>query len=308
MRDVDANATSSNPTIDPSRHPADAASPGAIPPFVKRAAVVGAGALLLHAARRRPRGVVAGAMTLAGSSLVWRGITGEARGSVVWRVGTALGLGAQTKSLTHTIARSATIKRPLAEVRAFFTDPENLALSPLPLRTVSNHERLADGYHRWILHGPLGLTRRLDLMFTTGTGERVLTWESRPDAPIHVHGELAVQPTSDTRECKLAARLEVGAPRGVVGFFTARAIETFFAETLGDALNRLAPLIEMRTEARQRGGVEAQVPSPAPSGAPQTHDPVGTQPAATRPDTMMGHPDEHPGRSAFHRPLGTLTQ
>jgi uncharacterized membrane protein len=137
--------------------------------------------------------------------------------------------------------RSVTIGKPRTEVFAFFRDFKNLA------RFMENIERVdvvdATRSH-WVVKAPAGHVVEWDSVLTAEEPDRLLAWETGPDAEVKNHGRVEFRDAPGDRGTELHATIVYEPPGGALG----KLIATLFQKEPGIQakrdLRRLKMLLE----------------------------------------------------------------
>jgi len=197
-------------------------------PTMRLAATATGGALLLCGAKRR--GAIGAGVGLMGGALITRGVTNVSMRKFA---------GDHGKTKEFSIARVITIKAPLAEVFAFWSQPENFAEFMTHVQAV---KKIGEGLYRWTIGGP-ALSIEWDAQLTDFEFNRLCGWRSLPGALIRHHGVTRFQANADG-STRLDLKLSYAPPAGT----NALAIKELFGldpkREMDDDLMRIKSFIE----------------------------------------------------------------
>jgi uncharacterized membrane protein len=137
--------------------------------------------------------------------------------------------------------RAVTIGKPRADVFAFFRDFTNLA------RFMENIERvdvIDDQHSHWVVKAPADHKVEWDSVLTAEEPDRLLAWETGPDAEVKNHGRVEFRDAPGGRGTELHATIVYDPPGGALG----KLIATLFQKEPGMQakrdLRRLKMLLE----------------------------------------------------------------
>jgi uncharacterized membrane protein len=214
--------------------------------------ILAAGALAGYGLRRRsPAG---GAAAMAAAALLHRGATGHCNVYQALGVNRAKGTGRFADVGSDTRARlggragtivdeSITIRRPAADVYAFWRQLENLpsVFSHLASVTVN-----ADGTSRWVAKGPAGVPVQWDARVINDIDNRLIAWQSLEGSTVATAG--SVNFTDTGLNTFVHVRLQYDPPAGRIGAQIASWLGDDPAATIRDDLRRLKVRMETNTE------------------------------------------------------------
>jgi uncharacterized membrane protein len=215
--------------------------------------IAGGAALAIYGLERRD--LKGGLLAILGAELVRRGATGHCL------VYDALDLSTASDATAHGLHRdlpaspaatvrasravkiehSVTVKRPAADLYAFWRDPANL---PRVFEFVERVEMLSDTTARWRVRGPAGLSIDWDAEIINEIPNELLAWKSVGDADIPNAGSLRFRPAPDDRGTEVRLVLEYEPPAGHLGAWVAKLVEANPEAQIRDAFRRFKQLAE----------------------------------------------------------------
>lgn len=204
------------------------------------------------------------AMTLAGSVLLHRGISGHSfiydamgntgqsgrmsqmRGGMQQRMGQAQG---QIKERMRDMAsehavrveESVTIRKPVAEVYRFWRNLENLPRFMSHLATVKT---LGGGRSHWTAKGPAGTKIDWDAMTTDERTNERISWRSLEGSQVPNHGKVEFRETQGGQATEVRVELEYHPPGGAVGAAVAKLFGEEPSQQIRDDLQQLKQKLE----------------------------------------------------------------
>jgi uncharacterized membrane protein len=137
--------------------------------------------------------------------------------------------------------RAVTIGKPRHEVFAFFRDFSNLG------RFMENIERvdvLDDKRSHWVVQAPAGHQVAWDSILTAEEDDRLLAWESGPDAEVRNHGRVEFRDAPGGRGTELHATIIYEPPGGGLGAAIAKLFQMEPGMQAKRDLRRLKMLLE----------------------------------------------------------------
>jgi uncharacterized membrane protein len=156
------------------------------------------------------------------------------------------------------VGRTVTIRRPRAELFAFWRDIENLAQV---MENVESVQRTGgDGRAVWTIKAPAGRTVEIETEITREVENELIEWRSVEGSDIETEGRVTFEDAPGDRGTRVGLMIAYDAPGGELG----RAIaKLFLREPETQArhdLKRLKMLMEtgeIATSARRRDGTRA---------------------------------------------------
>lgn len=215
---------------------------------VERWLSIGLGTLIALLARRKRSRFSQILLSATGGGLVWRGVVGhcpiyQSLAVDSQQVRHAAGKLFAEPEPIH-VHKTLLIRRPLDEVYAFCSLPANLQLV---VRSAERVERLADGYQRWYLRGRGGFRFSCDIEITEDQeNNHLISWRSRPNAPLNVQGFLSCKKGRDSKETEVRASLSCDPPLGVIGNLAARSTLPIAEQLVAESLRRLRQILEAK--------------------------------------------------------------
>src|SRR5688572_18194404 len=208
-----------------------------------------AGGILAGYATRR-RSPLGGAAAIAGALLLHRGATGhcavyQAAGiNRVRGTGISADRGSDTRSRLGGAAgimveESVTIRRPLAEVFAFWRKLENLPRFMEHLASVNEHP---DGTSHWVAKGPAGMQVEWDARIINELPNNLIAWQSLTGATVATAG--SVHFTETRLGTTVRTRFQYDPPAGKVGAAVAALLGDDPAQSVREDLRRLKVVLE----------------------------------------------------------------
>jgi uncharacterized membrane protein len=215
--------------------------------------VVGGAALAVYGLERRD--FQGGLLTVVGAELVRRGATGHCLFYDALNVSTASDATAHgphrdlpasraaTVRASHAvkIERSVTVKRPAAELFAFWRNPANL---PRLIDVVESVETVDDTAAHWRVRGPGGTTIEWDAQIINEIPNELLAWKSVGDADVPNAGSLHFRAAPEDRGTEVRLVLEYEPPAGHLGAWLAKLVKENPDAQVRDALRRFKQLAE----------------------------------------------------------------
>jgi uncharacterized membrane protein len=162
------------------------------------------------------------------------------------------------------VTRSVTIRRPPADVYAFFRNLENLPRVMQHLESV----RIVNGHSVWRAKAPAGLTIEWKAEIVQDRPNEVLAWRSLPGAFVPNAGVVRFNPASRDRGTELLVELKYDPPGGAIGAAMAKLFGEEPSLQIAGDLRRVKQVLEtgevVQSDASVKGGGPAR-PSSAPS-------------------------------------------
>ncbi len=200
------------------------------------ASAVGGGLLALYGLSRKSAGGVA--LAAAGGALVARGVSGYCPAYGALGTSTAEG---ETAPLPVEVAESLTVRRPRAEVYAFWRKLENL---PRFMHHLERVTELDGRRSRWEAKGPGPIP---DLSWEAEIVEErpgeLLAWRSLPGADVENAGHVRFEDAPDGGT-EIHARIAYRPPAGPLGAAVARWLDPVLGQMVRDDVRRLKNLLE----------------------------------------------------------------
>lgn len=210
----------------------------------ERAASMAAGAGLCVAGLLRfsPLGL---GLVGVGALLIRRGMTGHSRLYRALRVSSAHGLRGPSASVPHgqgvRLRRSITVRRPPAEVYAFWRRLETL---PPLLSHVESIEVLSDRLSRWRARGPAEAALEWEAEIINDLPGELIAWRSVRESNLHHAGSVRFDRAAGGHGTRVTVTLEYQPPAGLVGALAARLLGADPEQQVDEALHRLKMALE----------------------------------------------------------------
>ena len=203
-------------------------------------AAAGAGLLLAALSRRDRAGALA---AIAGGVLLFRGASGycpvnAAVGRNTAADSTRIALGGNRG--VH-VKESITIDRPLAELYAFWRNPENLPRFMEHLDSVQQIDR--DRSH-WVAKAPAGMRVEWDAEIINEVENQVIGWRSLPGAHVASAGSVNFDNAGEGRGTRVTVHLQYDPPAGKLGALFAKLFGEEPSQQIHEDLRRLKRLLE----------------------------------------------------------------
>jgi uncharacterized membrane protein len=210
-----------------------------------------AGAVLTTWALRR-RGAPGGMAALAGTTLLYWGLTGRCQGFRWLGVNharrgpdvpadrgsdTRRQLGGEDYGI-H-VDEAIVIARPAAEVYRFWRNFENLPPFMRHLESVAIRE---EGISHWVAKGPAGTTVAWDARVINDVDNRLIGWQSLEGSTIATAGSVHFDEVD--RGTRVRVRLQYNPPAGRLGDAVARLFGEDPGQTIREDLGRLKQMLE----------------------------------------------------------------
>ncbi|MFN2567845.1 MAG: SRPBCC family protein [Gemmatimonadaceae bacterium] len=217
------------------------------------ASVVGGAVLAVYGLDRRDLG--GGLLAVLGAELIRRGATGHCLLYDALNVSTASDATARgphrdlpaSRAATVRASRavkvehSVTVKRPAAELYAFWRDPANL---PRVIEFVESAEQLSGRTAGWRARGPAGKVIEWDAEIINDIPNELLAWKSVGDADVPNAGSLHFREAPNGRGTEVRIVFEYEPPAGHIGAWIAKLVKEDPSVQLRDALRRFKQLAE----------------------------------------------------------------
>jgi len=139
------------------------------------------------------------------------------------------------------VERSITVKRPAAELFAFWRDPANL---PRILDFVEAVDMLDDTHARWRVRGPAGKSIEWQAEIINEIPNELLAWKSVGDADVPNAGSLHFRAAPNGRGTEVRIVFEYEPPAGHLGAWIAKLVKENPDDQVRDALRRFKQLTE----------------------------------------------------------------
>ncbi len=149
------------------------------------------------------------------------------------------------------LEEAVTIRRPAAELYAFWRDPQNLAGV---MENVVSIEKLDDTRSRWTVKAPAGKEVSWESVVTNDIPDRELSWQSAEGADVANSGRIRFEDAGD-RGTVVRATIAYEPPGGVVGQIVAKLFQREPRIQARRDLHRFKQLMEtgeIATSARNR--------------------------------------------------------
>ena len=230
-------------------HDAGSERPGPNVGRTERVLSMMAGGVLAGYAMRR-RSALGGAAAMAGAALLHRGATGHCSVYQATGINRVRGTGITADRGSDTRARlggpagimveeSVTIRRPLAEVFAFWRRLENLPRFMQHLKRVDEHP---DGTSHWVARGPAGVPVEWDARIINELPDSLIAWQSLTGATVATAGSVHFNETP--LGTRIRTRFQYDPPAGKLGAGVAAVLGDDPAQSVREDLRRLKIMLE----------------------------------------------------------------
>lgn len=140
------------------------------------------------------------------------------------------------------ISRSVTIRRPAAELYAFWREVENLPRIIKHPVSITRESALAS---HWSVSAPPGDRRvEWDAVIINDEADRLIAWRSREGAEVPNAGTVRFEPAPGDEGTEVSVVLEYDPPGGKIGALLAKLSEEEPGRQVGEALRRFKALME----------------------------------------------------------------
>jgi uncharacterized membrane protein len=153
------------------------------------------------------------------------------------------------------VVRAVTIRRPAAELYAFWRNLENLAQvihHPVTITATSPEES------HWSVSAPGKRRVEWNALVINDHPDRLIAWRSREGADVENAGTVRFDPAPGEEGTEVTVTLEYNPPGGRLGAAVAKLTRDSAAAQVGDALRRFKALMEAgeipTIEGQPRGG------------------------------------------------------
>jgi len=191
------------------------------------------------------RGFTGAGLATLGGALVHRGMTGHCPMYGALRVSTAHGVRAPSASVAHgrgiRVKHTVTIRRPAAELFAFWRQLENL---PRFMVNIESITELDARRSRWRVRGPLESVIAWDAEIINEVEGELIAWRSLPGSLVATAGSVRFQPALGELGTRVTVTLEYDPPVGVVGATISRWLGIDPDSQVEGDLHRLKVLME----------------------------------------------------------------
>lgn len=222
-------------------------------------------------------------MVIAGSGLLWQGITG--RGYLYKLLGVRPAFPGQGDSISipyrlgERASAAVTVLKPRAEIYRFWREFTNLPRFMKHLKEVQLRD---DRHSHWVAEGPAGVRAEWDAEVIQEVENELISWRSLPGSRVDVAGSVRFREAPANRGTEILVELQYNPPAGAAGAFIAKLFgrdpETEMEEDLARLKQQLESGEIATTEGQSKGGARqaAQGPdSPSRQAYPQTPAPTG---------------------------------
>lgn len=197
-----------------------------------------AAALTYGLSRRSSRGVCA---ALAVTPLAYRAMTGHWPGYIDALLPTTDSREALAGDRGIHVREAIRIEKPIAEVYRFWRQLDQLPQFMSHLERVTE---LGDGRSHWVVKGPGGLNLEWDAKIINEVENKVIGWQSLPDADVVTAGSVVFAPGRSGQGTQVSVHLQYAPPAGQLGAFVATAFGREPSQTIREDLRRLKQLLE----------------------------------------------------------------
>jgi uncharacterized membrane protein len=139
------------------------------------------------------------------------------------------------------VVKSVTVRRPAAELYAFWRDLSNLAKvikHPVQITTLSAIES------HWAVSAPGRDPVEWDALIINDEPDRLIAWQSRENAEVPNAGSVRFEPAQGQGGTEVTVKLEYDPPGGKLGALIAKLTGDEAGQQVADALARFKALFE----------------------------------------------------------------
>jgi uncharacterized membrane protein len=197
-------------------------------PTARLLAGVGGGFLAVYGRARR--GLIGTAMSLAGLSLLARGVSNMDLKRLFG------GTGRRAVDVTKAI----NINAPVEQVYEYWSHFENFPRFMTHVREIRDS---GDGRSHWVVAGPAGAPVEFDAMITKQVPNQIIAWKSLPDQTVKSAGIVRFDPNPDG-SMRVTVHMSYNPPAGVLGHAVASLFGVDPKKAMDDDLVRLKSLLE----------------------------------------------------------------
>ncbi len=138
------------------------------------------------------------------------------------------------------VIRAVTIRKPAAELYAFWRDPANL---PQVINHPTEIDTLSATETHWTVSAPFGRVQ-WDTVIINDHADRLIAWESREGSDVAHAGSVRFETAPDDEGTEVTVALEYNPPGGKLGAAIAKLTRDAASSQVYDALHRLKALME----------------------------------------------------------------
>ena len=183
-------------------------------------------------------------LTAAGTTLVYRGVTGHC--PVYSTLGVTTAGNEDTRSALAgdrgiNVHEAVTLERQIDEVYAFWRRFENL---PRFMTYLERVDDLGNGRTHWVAKGPLGTTVEWDAEIINEIENQVIGWRSLPGSDVTMAGSVNFDRVRNGRATRVLVRLQYAPTAGRAGALVARWFGREPSQTIREDLRRFKQLLE----------------------------------------------------------------
>jgi len=164
------------------------------------------------------------------------------------------------------VSKSVTIRRPRAEVYAFWRDLENLPRFMYHLSGVTN---TGNGRSHWVANAPAGSTVEWDAEITDEIPNERLAWRSLRGSDVRHEGTVRFREAPGDRGTEVDVELRYDAPGGTAGATIAKLFGEEPQQQIRDDLRRFKQVMETGEVVLSDGSLEGAGQGPMKQRAAQ---------------------------------------
>jgi uncharacterized membrane protein len=161
--------------------------------------------------------------------------------------------------------RSVTVRRPVAEVYAFWRNFENFPQFMRHLLTVTD---LGDGRSHWVAKGPAGREFQWEAVITEERENELIAWRSTEGADVSNRGEVSFRAAPGGRGTEVRVELEYDPPMGKLGSKVAQLWREEPGQQVADDLRHFKQVMEIGeivfSDATKQRGMHPAQPNEKP--------------------------------------------
>jgi uncharacterized membrane protein len=139
------------------------------------------------------------------------------------------------------VVRAVTIRKPAAELYAFWRELPNLTKvinHPVSITATTSEES------HWIVSAPANTSVEWDALIVNDEPNKLIAWRSRDGAQVRNAGSVRFEPAPGDEGTEVTVALEYDPPGGKVGALIAKLTRDSASSQVYDALRRFKALME----------------------------------------------------------------
>lgn len=182
-------------------------------------------------------------LTLGGSALVYRGVSGHCACYEALGIDTAEHNSATVIPARQgvKVERSLALNCPLDDLYTFWSNLENL---PRVMSHLQSVDVLSEGRSRWVATGPLGKPVTWEAEIIEQREPEIVSWRSLPGGDIDTAGSVRFKQLSHDRGTALVVSMKYNPPGGKLGEGIASLLGSGLEDQLDSDLRRFKSIME----------------------------------------------------------------